>query len=187
VATDDERTLEQGLRFLHMMGAESRHAERLLAVDVVALTELLIAKGVIDAEELDGRKQLARMERAKREAGQTRRSLPMLGTTEDKYALTPADIPCAENLPLCGAACCRLVFDLTLQDLEEGVVKWEYGLPYRIRQTDHHCVHFVSGSGCNVYEHRPAACRVFDCRKDQRIWLDYENRIPNPDVASLNR
>jgi hypothetical protein len=32
-----------------------------------------------------------------------------------------------------------------------------------------------------VYEHRPAICRTYDCRKDPRIWIDFEKRIPAPE------
>ena len=28
----------------------------------------------------------------------------------------------------------------------------------------------------------PLPCRGYDCRKDKRIWLDFEQRIPNPAV-----
>ncbi len=36
--------------------------------------------------------------------------------------------------------------------------------------------------GCRIYAHRPVPCRGFDCRGDKRIWLDFENKIPNPAV-----
>ena len=26
-------------------------------------------------------------------------------------------------------------------------------------------------------------CRAFDCRADKRIWLDFDNRVINPDIA----
>jgi hypothetical protein len=184
MAADDEQAIQEGLRFIHMMEVDSRLAEHRLAVEIGALTDLLIAKGLISSRELDERKDLARMDQAKRDA---KRRLPMISGTVDKYAVTQPDIPCAENLALCGAACCRLVFDLSLQDLDEGIVKWEYGRPYRIRHVNDQCVHLEEGRGCNVYQHRPAICRSYDCRKDERIWIDYEKRIPNPDVHKLNR
>jgi hypothetical protein len=28
-------------------------------------------------------------------------------------------------------------------------------------------------------------CRGYDCREDRRIWLDFEKRIPAPDLAAV--
>jgi hypothetical protein len=33
-----------------------------------------------------------------------------------------------------------------------------------------------------VHEHRPVPCRAYDCRKDNKIWLDFEKKIINPDI-----
>ena len=41
------------------------------------------------------------------------------------------------------------------------------------------CVHLQDG-GCSVYEHRPSACRVFDCR-DFAV-----SKLTNPDLPLLN-
>ena len=111
------------------------------------------------------------------------RHLPVLGAAVDKYAVTSADIPCAENLPLCHAICCSLVVHLSQQDLDEGVVAWDAARPYWIAHADGRCAHFTDG--CTIYVHRPAPCRTFDCRKDTRIWRDYERRIPNPNLDRL--
>lgn len=35
---------------------------------------------------------------------------------------------------------------------------------------------------CTIREHRPLPCRGYDCRKDQRIWLDYEAHTINPRI-----
>jgi Fe-S-cluster containining protein len=41
------------------------------------------------------------------------------------------------------------------------------------------CIHLQDG-GCSVYEHRPSACRVFDCR-------DFVvGKLTNPDLPLLN-
>ena len=31
-----------------------------------------------------------------------------------------------------------------------------------------------------MHAFRPRVCRSYDCRSDERIWLDYEKRIPAP-------
>jgi Fe-S-cluster containining protein len=100
----------------------------------------------------------------------------------DKYKMTDLpDIDCAARLHLCRGRCCMLTFPLSFQDLDEGVVKWEYQRPYLIkhRHDDGYCVHNVEGS-CGVYEHRPAICRSYTCKNDKRIWTDFERRIPAP-------
>jgi hypothetical protein len=110
----------------------------------------------------------------------TRVSLDLIG---DKYQTPSTDIPCAELIPLCGARCCQLSFALSTEDLDEGVIRWDYGQPYLIRQraSDGFCVHNDPRShGCTVHAQRPRACRAYDCRADPRVWIDYERRIPAP-------
>ena len=101
----------------------------------------------------------------------------------DKYAVEAVAIPCEELIPLCGARCCQMAFPLSTQDLDEGVIRWDYGQPYLIRQraSDGFCVHNDPAShGCTVHAYRPRACRRFDCRNDARVWIDYDKRIPAP-------
>ena len=66
--------------------------------------------------------------------------------------------------------------------MREGVVKWELGRPYMIaRGADHYCAHLDRETHrCGVYAQRPIPCRGYDCRKDTRIWLDFEARVVNP-------
>lgn len=99
----------------------------------------------------------------------------------DKYAATPSDVPCAELIPLCQARCCKMRFSLSTQDLDEGIIRFDYGQPYLIRQraSDRYCVHNDPDTKfCTVREARPRVCRSYDCRNDKRIWIDYEKRIP---------
>ena len=105
----------------------------------------------------------------------------------DKYAFEgEAQIDCAGRVHLCRAACCRLTFALSKQDIREGIVRWDLGQPYLIAQDkDGYCCHLDRASrSCGVREHRPVPCRAFDCRQDRRIWLDFERMIPNPAIAS---
>jgi Fe-S-cluster containining protein len=111
----------------------------------------------------------------------------------DKYEVEPLEIPCAELMHLCHARCCRLTFALSTKDLDEGVIRWDYGQPYLIRQraSDGYCVHCDPDKlTCSVHAHRPRVCRVYDCRDDKRIWIDYAQRIPQPpndDAAKLDK
>ena len=66
-------------------------------------------------------------------------------------------------------------------------MRWDYGRPYwNLRRPDGYCVHNDADHGCGVYKERPAPCRAFDCRGDERIWLDFEKRIPAPIDAAAD-
>ena len=65
------------------------------------------------------------------------------------------------------------------------MIRWDYGQPYLIRQraSDGFCVHNDPDQhGCTVHKFRPRICRLYDCRKDTRIWVDFEQRIPAESV-----
>jgi Putative zinc- or iron-chelating domain len=101
---------------------------------------------------------------------------------EDKYSEPPHQpINCAERLPLCQAACCKLEVCLTKQDIEEQAAIINRRYPFFVMQdTTGYCVHLEDVGMCDIYEKRPAVCRSFDCSNDIRIWLDFERRIINP-------
>lgn len=105
-----------------------------------------------------------------------------VGDAIDKYALGPLDgPPCEELMPICHARCCSFDFALSTQDLDEGVIAWDRDRPYLIRHgATGACVHRDDHGGCGVYHHRPAPCRVYDCRNDRRVWVDYEARVLAP-------
>jgi len=75
-------------------------------------------------------------------------------------------------------------FPLSEQDIHEGVVRWQLDRPYlNLQNSDGYCVHCTTGSRtCGVYVNRPGVCRTYDCRKDTRIWVDFEARVPQPDL-----
>jgi Fe-S-cluster containining protein len=54
------------------------------------------------------------------------------------------------------------------------------------KHADGYCVHLDRcGSRCRIYEQRPTPCRGYDCRKDKRIWIDFERRIVNPKLEEV--
>lgn len=152
-----------------------------------ALIQLLIEKGVLTQEELDERKRKmgqSLLEKFNR-AGM---GVEIQESQIDKYEFEGGpQIDCENRLHLCRAACCRLRFPLSQQDLEEGIVKWDLPHPYLIaRGKDGYCKHVEQGScRCTVYQHRPLPCRAYDCRQDQRIWADFENRVVSPELEKL--
>ena len=100
-----------------------------------ALIELLMERGIISVEELDARKKQIgqRLVEKFTEKGM---GVALTNDEQDKYNYEGGvKIDCENRLHLCRGACCRLSFALTVQDLEEGRVKWDLGRPYMIRTT----------------------------------------------------
>jgi hypothetical protein len=56
-----------------------------------------------------------------------------------------------------------------------------------IRQgPDGYCHHLERPTQrCGIYDNRPFVCRSYDCRQDQRIWLDFDQRVINPELDHL--
>lgn len=172
--------LDDGLRFVHAMGQQVRQALADTNTRLLALVEQLIASGKLDAAAFARRRAHIRAREANRDDGRPRVHLAPIA---DKYALEGLpSVDCAGLLHLCKARCCRPAVELSIQDLDEGLLQWDYGRPYLVRKrADGSCVHqHPEHGGCTVYEHRPAACRVYDCRDDRRIWLDFAAKLPAP-------
>lgn len=110
-----------------------------------------------------------------------------LSTFTDKYTVESPDIDCAARIPLCGARCCSMVVALSAQDLRERKLPFVIERPYELpRDPDTKKCECMDDSGaCTVYDYRPATCRIYDCREDKRVWLDFEARIPAPLPDSL--
>jgi Fe-S-cluster containining protein len=152
-----------------------------------ALIELLKEKGILSIEELDERKTTV-AERVTKRFLDKGMGVHLQEPEQDKYSVNgKVEIDCENRVYLCQAACCRMWFPLSKQDIEERVVKWDLRFPYIIAQdADHYCKHLErSTCRCSVYQHRPLPCRTFDCRKDKRIWLDFENKVVNPNLEAL--
>jgi Fe-S-cluster containining protein len=151
-----------------------------------ALIELLEEKGVISVNDLDQRKKIVagRLVEKNKEKGL---GVVIQDPEFDKYEFKEeVSINCSERLEYCHAACCKLPFALSRQDIREGVVRWDLGQPYMIEQNDRgYCTHLDEHSSCcSVHEQRPVPCRAYDCRNDNKIWLDFDNFKVNPDILS---
>jgi Fe-S-cluster containining protein len=103
-----------------------------------------------------------------------------LRVIENKRAIKGPDIDCASLLHLCHARCCSLQVELSPEDLEDRRLKWDLEEPYVLRRSaaTGYCENLESSGRCCVYEDRPAMCRNYDCRKDPRVWKDFDNKIP---------
>lgn len=152
-----------------------------------ALVELLTEKGLVELDELEEKKRevAARLLESFLDKGM---GVAMQEGERDKYTFDETvEIDCESRVHLCKAACCRMSFALSQQDVEEGVIKWDLGRPYLIAQdSEGYCRHLDRQSSCcTVRDQRPLPCRGYDCRKDERVWLDFEKRIINPDLDRL--
>ncbi|MBA3454208.1 MAG: YkgJ family cysteine cluster protein [Deltaproteobacteria bacterium] len=194
---DDDRYVtradfERTLRHLNLADLDVRNLVLKLAAQVVALTDELTRR-MPPAENAEP-ENAATVEAAVDDSigdnfldiraaddGASRVALDISGG--DKYAAVAVAIPCAELIPLCQGRCCKLHFALSTQDLDEGLIRFDYGKPYTIRQrsSDGYCVHSdPTTRACTTHAVRPQICRTYDCREDNRIWIDFEKRIPAP-------
>lgn len=195
---DDDRYLprtdfERALRHLNLADLDVRDLVLKLAAQVVALTEEVSRRlpPADDAASVEvAVEQAVGAALTEIRASDDGSSRVALHTGGDKYAAVAVDIPCAELIPLCEGRCCSFTFPLSTQDLDEGVIRFDYGQPYMIRQrsSDGYCVHCdPTTRACDAHAARPATCRTYDCREDKRVWIDFANRIPAPRDARIER
>lgn len=177
-----EEKLAGGLQFANLLASMNQENVHENMVLLHSLVEVLVSKGLIHVHELEQRKK-ALVESFSQNDEQKPRV--HLVETPDKYAQdNELVIDCESRYPICKGVCCKLWFALSVQDLQEKIVKWNYSYPYGIAQgQDGYCIHFDHSSyKCTIYENRPLICRTYDCRGDKRIWLDFENRVINPEL-----
>jgi hypothetical protein len=186
-APDDElrRRVAEGIAYAHarLNATTSRILDA--SAFLYALVELLDERGVVSIDELDARKD-AVGERLVRQIQETGDGVVVQDPEFDKYHYeSEVEIDCPSLIPLCQAACCKLPWALSKQDIREGIVRWELGRPYlNERRADGYCCHNDRETRlCTIRENRPVPCRAFDCRNDRRIWVDFERRIPNPNIG----
>jgi hypothetical protein len=151
---------------------------------VELLAKLLVSQGTLN----DGHERLVgkKLDRAAPPPAAPARAAVHLAVYQDKHQVENSDVDCLARLPICFGRCCTMEFELTTQDLDDGI-KFEVDRPYAIRHdADRYCSHYDRGrGGCGTYETRPATCRTYSCKDDQRIWIDFEKRIPAPLKAGI--
>lgn len=179
-----ERQVERGAMFTQAVFQKS--FTRLSTVEAVVweLVETLVDKGVVAPAELPGASS-ARDEaeaRAAQAAEPSTLPWPAVAVRVDPPEPKESEpVDCAARIPVCHGVCCRLKFALSQQEIERGVVKWDIGHPYVIRQDSNgYCTHNAGGShACTIYDDRPQLCRDYSCRHDQRIWTDFDAMVLN--------
>lgn len=145
---------------------------------IYGLIDLPIDKGALTAEEVT-----AAIERTGDEMRDVGRHATLEVIVRDDSAapaVSADEIDCAARIPHGRAACCRLRWPMTLEEVESGPVKWDLGRPFLNCHAAHgYCHRFdLDGHGCSVYAQRPQPCRQYSSVKDERIWLDFENMVP---------
>ena len=182
------QAIARGFRYTHFR-ANANTSELIdVAASLHAALEILREKGLLAPDDLERRKS-ATVERLAERFAQRGLGVSYQASEQDKYQLeNEVVIDCDSRVHLCRAACCKLRFALSRQDVEEGLVKWDFANPYVIAQEpDHYCQHVDRQClKCGVHAHRPMPCRTYDCRGDHRIWLDFEKRIVNPRIHEVD-
>lgn len=180
--------IEDAIAYLHARVNATTARTLESASFVYALIELLVEHGLFKIEEIDARKtQVA--PRLLRRFESHDPGVAVQHSAHDKYcAPQEVTIDCESRVELCKAACCKMLFPLSQQDIEERVIHWQLGRPYVIAKgEDGYCQHLERNClSCTVHAARPLPCRVYDCRNDRRIWLDFEHRVINPKIADPN-
>lgn len=181
-----ESDLISGLLYTHQRLNDNTKKNLESSSFLYALIELLEKKGLVDIEELDAQKKKV-AERLVKNFVDSGMGLMYQDGEDDKYKFDKeAKIDCESCLSVCKAACCKMPFALSKQDVDEGVIRWEFGRPYMIAHgEDGYCVHLDRDTyKCTVHEHRPVPCRGFDCRDNKKwpVWSDFTHQILNPEL-----
>ena len=181
-----ERQVERGHLFEHTALGTSflrlGEAETFLH----GLLDLLLAKGIVNEDELRTAVEGVRQELTER--GHLSGAGAAIGVENPAGAAPPLVVDCDKRMHICHAVCCKLQFALTIPEIESGKIKWDLGRPYFIRQEeDSYCTHNDSQTGgCRIYDDRPAICRSFSCANDKRIWKNFEKMELNVEWLESN-
>jgi Fe-S-cluster containining protein len=182
-----ERQVERGNLFVHTI--VSRNADRIHETEsfLYGAIDVLIEKGMLTQDEVLRAAAEARREmEEKGEKVGPGVALRIQGNSAKQDAFAPVN--CSQRLHICKAACCRLHFALTVQEVESGRIKWDLGQPYFIRHDSRGCcTHLECSSGtCRIYADRPGVCKSDSCAGDARIWKDFEKMELNSEWIEAN-
>lgn len=179
-----EKQMEKGGFFTH--SALSIHAERINRIEsfLYGLADTLLESGQITEDQLQSRTTL--VYREMKEKGESLSGGVMI-RMDPEPPVPDASVECRQRMHICNGVCCRLSFPLSIAEIEGGKVKWELGKPYFVRKNHGGvCVHQTIDCRCGVYEHRPQVCRTYSCKKDERIWKDYDTMELNQEWIDEN-
>ncbi len=106
----------------------------------------------------------------------------------DKYTFKhEVQVNCQSRLHICKAVCCRFPFAIYRQDLEEGIINWEFRRLYLFAYgEDGYCVHLDRENyRCMVWEHRSVPDRGFDSGDNEKwkVWKDFAEMVINDEMV----
>jgi hypothetical protein len=177
-----ELQIERGNLFAHSALTEQATRINEAAAIVNGLVGMLVKQGVIEGDELIKVVESVREETVK--AGQ--HADVGIAVRRDEPVEAEPEIDCAARIHVCKAACCRLHFALSVEEIERGgPLKWELGHPYFNRHNSDGYCHQWEG-GCQMYDDRPSVCRLYTCKDDKRIWNDFDAMELNTEFIEAN-
>ncbi len=181
-----ERQLER-LGFFTQNGFTSQ-ATRINEIEAVlyGLINTLLKDGTINQEKLESISASVKEDIANKKEQFAGVSFNFDGSGEIPNQNNPVN--CNERLHICKSICCRLDFALSPEEVEAGKIKWDLGIPYRIRQgSDGYCTHNRKEDRCcGIYNDRPKVCKIYSCAEDKRIWNDFEKMELNEEWIKNN-
>jgi Fe-S-cluster containining protein len=182
--TETDDAVRRGLIYAHNRANANTAQVHQANATLQAMVDILVERGLLDPGELEARRSAA-AEALRKAYVQRGMAVAMQDFGVSKYRFQHAsEVDCENRVHLCRAACCKLPLALSKEDVQESVVCWELDQPYMIAHAaEGYCVHMDrEAHRCGVYEQRPIPCRGYDCSKDERIWLDFENKVVNPRI-----
>jgi Fe-S-cluster containining protein len=181
-----ERQVEQGNLFAHTALTDQILRMNENEAFIYGLIDYLIQKGLVQPDELQATVDSVRKEIVEKKEYAALGVAIRVDGDEDRNQMVAVN--CQDRLHICRAACCRLRFALTVEEIETGRMKWELGNPYYNRHDDHGYCHQMDmdHKSCNIYTDRPSVCRRYSCANDQRIWKDFEHMELNEEWIAAN-
>lgn len=160
-----------------------------VATAVEAVMQLLVAKGVVTADELGVAREAAADRLAEQRTGKFMGPAVTLAAPEE-VARPPEILDCDTRRPHCKTACCSFYkVILTEDEVRENTLLWDLGAPYSLpRSPEGYCAYLdTQALRCTVWEDRPHVCRGYSCREDKQIWADFSAMVPTERVTRLGR
>ncbi|HEX3044673.1 MAG TPA: YkgJ family cysteine cluster protein [Bacillota bacterium] len=186
-----ERQVEKGNLFTHTILTEQIMRLNENESFLYGLIDYLTQKGIIQPDELKATVESVRKEFIEKKEFATLGVTLRVDARGAEDQTQPALVNCQERMAICKAACCRLRFALSVEEIESGPLKWELGKPYYNRHCKQGYCHQMNldSMSCKIYEERPSVCKKYSCAGDKRIWNDFEKMELNQEWIDthLNR
>ena len=122
---------ERGMRFVHVISMQLKQDLYDTVTQMSAFIDAAAENGVVEREDLEKRYESSRQREYERI-----RSHAVVQIAEPSSAtpvVTGDALDCQSRLHLCKARCCTFDVTLSTEDLDKGVIRWDYGRPYKLK------------------------------------------------------